>query len=63
MFNLFFKKVTDAELADVRKRMEVLEQYLGVEYFNGPKYKAHYKRRRSKRSKSVISNDTNNAQT
>jgi hypothetical protein len=38
---------TTIATADTAKRIRALEQYLDIEYFNGPKYKPHYRKRKT----------------
>lgn len=38
--------VISSRSARTRDKIEALEDYLGIEYFNGPKYKPHYRKRK-----------------
>lgn len=37
--------------ARTQDKIEALEDYLGIEYFNGDKYKPHYRKRRVTKGK------------
>lgn len=63
MFNLFTKnneRIDELEQVNQEivticvtqgKKIKALEEYLKVEYFNGPKYKPHYRKRKVTKGK------------